>query len=95
MECRPDRKNLLIDIKEILQPGEEFSRKVLNAHKRLYKALSEKNAKRAHEEMIKHVREVGDDLIALQKAKGKVIGSNLTSQDDKGFSTRLGYNKFL
>ena len=62
-------ENLLIDTKEILQPGKEFSRKVLNAHKRLYKALLEKDAKKAHEEMIKHVREVGNDLIALQKER--------------------------
>ncbi len=62
-------ENLLIDTKEILQPGKEFSRKVLNAHNRLYKALLEKNAKKAHEEMIKHVRDVGDDLIALQKER--------------------------
>jgi GntR family transcriptional repressor for pyruvate dehydrogenase complex len=62
-------ENLLIDTKEILQPGKEFSQKVLNAHKRIYKALLERNPKKAREEMIKHIREVEKDLIALQKER--------------------------
>lgn len=63
-------ENLLIDTKEILQPSKEFSLKVLNAHKRIYKALAERDPKRAREEMIKHVREVAKDLITLQKKRG-------------------------
>ena len=63
-------ENLLIDTKEILQPDKEFSKKVLNAHKRIYKALLEKDPKKAREEMIKHVREVAKDLITLQKKRG-------------------------
>lgn len=63
-------ENLLIDTKEILQPGKEFSLKVLNAHKRIYKALRERDSKKVREEMIKHVREVEKDLIALQKKRG-------------------------
>jgi len=62
-------ENLLIDTKEILQPGKEFSQKVLNAHKRIYKALLERDPKKAREEMIKHVREVEKDLLALQKER--------------------------
>jgi GntR family transcriptional repressor for pyruvate dehydrogenase complex len=62
-------ENLLIDTKEILQPGKEFSQKVLNAHKRIYKALSERDPKKAREEMVKHVREVEKDLLALQKER--------------------------
>jgi DNA-binding FadR family transcriptional regulator len=62
-------ENLLIDTKEILQPSKDFSKKVLNAHKRIYKALCEKNPKKAREEMIKHVREVAEDLMALQKER--------------------------
>ncbi len=62
-------ENLLIDIKEILQPDKAFSKKVLNAHKRIYKALLERNPKNARDEMIKHVREVEKDLIALQKKR--------------------------
>ena len=63
-------ENLLIDTKEILQPSKEFSQKVLNAHKRIYKALLEKDPKKAREEMIKHVREVAKDLMTLQKKRG-------------------------
>lgn len=62
-------ENLLIDTKKILKPGKEFSLKVLKAHKRIYKALSERNPKKAREEMVKHVLEVEKDLIALQKEK--------------------------
>jgi GntR family transcriptional repressor for pyruvate dehydrogenase complex len=63
-------ENLLIDTKEILQPDKEFSQRVLNAHKRIYKALAERDPKKAREEMVKHVREVERDLIALQKERG-------------------------
>jgi GntR family transcriptional repressor for pyruvate dehydrogenase complex len=63
-------EDLLIDTKEILQPSKEFSRKVLNGHKRIYKALSERSPKKAREEMIKHVREVERDLVALRKERG-------------------------
>ncbi len=59
-------ENLLVDTKEILQPGKAFSLKVQKAHKRIYKAFLEKDAKRARSEMIKHVREVEKDLLALQ-----------------------------
>jgi GntR family transcriptional repressor for pyruvate dehydrogenase complex len=62
-------ENLLIDTKEILQPSKEFSQKVQNAHRRIYKALLERNGKKARTEMIKHVREVEQDLVALQKEK--------------------------
>ena len=63
-------ENLLIDTKGILQPGKEFSQKVLNAHKQIYKALLEKDPKKAREEMIKHVREVAKDLMTLQRKRG-------------------------
>lgn len=62
-------ENLLIDTKEILQPSKQFSQKVLNAHRRIYKALLERDPRKAREEMAKHVREVERDLIALQKQR--------------------------
>jgi len=62
-------ENLLIDTKEILQPGKEFSKKVLNAHKRIYKALLQRDPKKVREEMVKHVVEVEKDLIILQRKK--------------------------
>ena len=62
-------ENLLIDTKEILQPSREFSQKVQKAHRRIYKALLERNGKKARAEMVKHVREVEQDLVALQKER--------------------------
>jgi GntR family transcriptional repressor for pyruvate dehydrogenase complex len=69
-------ENLLIDTKEILQPSREFSQRVLNAHKRIYKALVERDPKKAREEMVKHVREVERDLIILQKERN-ISGLNI------------------
>jgi GntR family transcriptional repressor for pyruvate dehydrogenase complex len=62
-------ENLLIDTKEILKPGKEFSSKVLKAHKRIYNALLEKNVKKVHEEMVRHIREVEKDLLAAHKER--------------------------
>jgi GntR family transcriptional repressor for pyruvate dehydrogenase complex len=60
-------ENLLIDTKEILKPGKEFSGKVLRAHKRIYAGLLEKNVKKVHEEMVRHIWEVEKDLLAAHK----------------------------
>jgi len=62
-------ENLLIDTKEILQPSKEFSKRVLNAHQRIYKAFLKRDPEKARQEMIKHVREVAEDLMALQKER--------------------------
>jgi GntR family transcriptional repressor for pyruvate dehydrogenase complex len=62
-------ENLLIDTKAILKPGKEFSSKVLKAHKRIYNALLEKNVKKVHEEMARHIREVEKDLLAAHKER--------------------------
>jgi len=62
-------ENLLIDTKEILRPGKEFSGKVLRAHKRIYNALLEKNIEKVHEEMVRHIREVEKDLVAADKER--------------------------
>ena len=62
-------ENLLIDTKEILKPGREFSNKVLRAHKRIYNALSERNVKKVREEMVRHIREVDKDLLAAHQEK--------------------------
>ena len=84
-------ENLLIDTKEILQPSKEFSKKVLNAHKRIYKALMERNGENAREEMIKHVREVEKDLLALQKER-RIEALNLqhVSRREPFSSTLMG-----
>jgi GntR family transcriptional repressor for pyruvate dehydrogenase complex len=83
-------ENLLIDTKEILQPSKEFSWEVLNAHKRIYKALLGRNAKKAREEMIRHVQEVERDLIAIQK-KRSFQGLNFKRKGD--FPRRIVQNK--
>ena len=62
-------ENLLIDTKAIMKPGNEFSSKVLKAHKRIYNALLERNIKKVHEEMVKHIREVEKDLLAAHKRR--------------------------
>jgi len=62
-------ENLLIDTKEILKPGREFSNKVLKAHKRIYNGLLERNVEKVHEEMVRHIREVEKDLFAAHKER--------------------------
>ena len=62
-------ENLLIDTKEILKPGKEFSGKVLKAHKRIYAGLLERNVEKVHEEMVRHIREVEKDLLAAHKER--------------------------
>ncbi len=66
-------ENLLIDTKEILQPGDDFSQRVQTAHKRIYKALLERDGQKARKEMVKHVEQVSNDLVAIQK-KGDLRG---------------------
>jgi GntR family transcriptional repressor for pyruvate dehydrogenase complex len=62
-------ESLLIDAKEILKPGKEFSSKVLKAHKRIYNALLEKNVNKVREEMVRHIREVEKDLVSSHQEK--------------------------
>ena len=62
-------ENLLIDTKEILKPGKEFSGKVLMAYKRIYNGLLERNVKKVYEEMVRHIREVERDLLAAHKER--------------------------
>ena len=84
-------ENLLVDTKEILQPGKEFSQRVLNAHKRIYKALSERDPQKARGEMIKHVREVEKDLIVLQKERrNKELNLHRVAQKEPLSSNSIG-----
>ncbi len=53
------------------KPGKDFSKKVLNAHRRIYKALLQRNSQVVREEMVKHVCEVEKDLVTLQKKRTK------------------------
>jgi len=84
-------ENLLIDTKEILQPNKDFSKKVLNAHKRIYRALLERDPEKSRDEMIKHVREVAKDLMDLQKKRG-ILEINLSQalKREHVYSTSIG-----
>jgi GntR family transcriptional repressor for pyruvate dehydrogenase complex len=62
-------ENLLMDTKEILKPGKEFSWKVLRAHKRIYSGMLERNLNKVHEEMVRHIREVEKDLLTAHKER--------------------------
>lgn len=53
---------LLVEMKIELKPGLEFSRKVLDAHERIFEALERKDGDAAAREMYRHVSEV-DDLL--------------------------------
>ena len=57
--------SLLTDVKLRLKPGPEFSRRVLESHQALLEAFRERAADRAAELMLRHVREVEEDLAAL------------------------------
>lgn len=62
-------ENLLVDAKEVLRPDEEFSMKVLSAHKRIVEAIAQKNPEEAKKEMAAHVKEVEADLSELDRKR--------------------------
>lgn len=62
-------ENILVDTKKILKPNKEFFQSCINAHRRIYEALLEKNAKNVREEMTNHVLEVEKELLALKREK--------------------------
>ena len=59
-------EDLLKDIKEILKPGQDFSVRVLESHKKIYEAISWGDTITAAQEMSQHVKDVGTDLIAIR-----------------------------
>lgn len=61
--------NLLADAKDILKPPSGFSVRVLQAHKKIYQALEDGNTAQARREMSKHLLEVEQDLLKIQKQK--------------------------
>jgi GntR family transcriptional repressor for pyruvate dehydrogenase complex len=80
--------NILLDAKRVLKPRKEFYRKVFRAHKLIYKALLERDPRKAREAMIHHIQEEEEDLFALQKRK-RVINFDLESDSKrKSLSTR-------
>jgi len=80
--------NILLDAKRVLKPRKEFYRKVFRAHKLIYKALLERDPRKAREAMIHHIQEEEEDLFALQKRK-RVINFDFGSDSKrKSLSTR-------
>jgi len=62
-------ENLLLDAKEILNPGRDFSERVFIAHERIYQALVARDANRARDAIIQDVKEVEEALLQIQKKK--------------------------
>lgn len=62
-------EHLLLDAKAILGPDRHFSMKVLKAHERIYRALSERDADGAKNAIVKDIREVQRALVRFQKEK--------------------------
>jgi DNA-binding FadR family transcriptional regulator len=56
-----------------LKPDKYFFRKVLNSHKRIYKALLERDGKKAGKELIGHIREVEKNLVSLQQKVSRIF----------------------
>jgi len=56
-----------MDAKVILDPGRDFSRKVLMAHERIYKALAARDGAKAKKAVIQDLREVQEALLRIQK----------------------------
>lgn len=77
--------HLLADAKEILNPSSDFSLRVLEAHQRIYAALKERNAEKARLEMLRHLMEVEEDLVSIQKQK-RIRGLGLAL--DRGFERK-------
>ncbi len=63
-------EDLLLDAKAILNPDRDFSKRVLAAHERIYKALAARNASQARDAIIRDIQEVEEDLLKIQKERG-------------------------
>ena len=59
-------EDFLKDLKEILKPGQDFSARVLESHKKICEAISRGDTIAAAQEMSQHVKDVGNDLIAIR-----------------------------
>jgi GntR family transcriptional repressor for pyruvate dehydrogenase complex len=62
-------ETLLLDAKEILNTGRDFSERVLKAHERIYKALVARDANEARNAIIQDIKEVQEALLRIQKEK--------------------------
>lgn len=62
-------ENLLLDAKEILNPDRDFSKKVLDAHECIYKALVARDANQARNAIIQDLKDVEEALLRIQQEK--------------------------
>lgn len=61
-------ENLLQDIKDIIRPDEEFTKLVIDSHRRIYQAIQARDPERAYDEMFKDVAQVGVSLFRMADA---------------------------
>ena len=62
-------EDLLLDAKEILNPGRDFSKRVLEAHERIYNALVARDAIQARNAITQDIKEVEEALLRIQTEK--------------------------
>ncbi len=60
-------ETVMMDLKSVIKPSTSFSTIVLEGHKKIYKALRDKNPVKASEEMQNHLIEVENYLAASEK----------------------------
>jgi hypothetical protein len=58
-------ENPLIDNKEILKAGKDFSNSVLSVPIRIFKTPLESDGQQARKEMVRHVERVSNELMAV------------------------------
>ncbi len=63
-------ENILADLKTVIKPGAPFAASVLEAHEKVYDAITNKDPERAAAEMLRHVTEVENNLSQLEDEIG-------------------------
>ena len=63
-------ESMLSETKEIIQPDYEFALQVYVAHQRIFDALRVRDPEAARMEMLRHVKEVEEGLLACRDKKG-------------------------
>ena len=63
--------NILAEAKVELQPGRDFSQRVLDAHEKILDAIINKDGEAAEKFMLDHIMEVGSDLDLLSEEAEK------------------------
>ncbi len=63
-------ETVMADLKKIVKPGVPFAATVLRSHQKIYDAISAGDAARAASEMEKHILEVEESMVKLEKKVG-------------------------